>query len=107
MSTQFNIKVGTAEEREWMVNATCRGMTSRMYPEDEDDGNAARVIIAKRICNGDIEQGTLPCPVRVECLNWALSRNETRGVWGGCSERERVRIRRRRQKDKRKGRKAS
>ncbi len=29
------------------------------------------------------------CPVRAECLEWALSTKEPHGVWGGCAEGER------------------
>lgn len=36
------------------------------------------------------------CPVRVDCLNYALSRPEKYGVWGGLSEEERAAERRRR-----------
>lgn len=42
---------------------------------------------AKKVC--------ATCPVRVECLEWALA-HENHGVWGGTSERERRTIRRRR-----------
>ena len=34
-----------------------------------------------------------PCPVRVQCLRYALKREE-RGVWGGTTERQRTVIRR-------------
>ena len=34
------------------------------------------------------------CPVRVECLAWALANDVRHGVWGGLSERERTRLRR-------------
>ena len=33
------------------------------------------------------------CPVRAECLQWALANDEEWGVWGGTTERERQRIR--------------
>ena len=34
------------------------------------------------------------CPVRVECLEYALTHDERFGVWGGRSARERARLRR-------------
>lgn len=43
---------------------------------------------AKRIC--------ARCPVRTECLDWALAHDERYGVWGGMGPRERARIRRER-----------
>lgn len=38
----------------------------------------------------------LRCPVRVECLDYALDSNQHYGIWGGTSESERRRLRRRR-----------
>lgn len=46
---------------------------------------------AKAICNGDTE--SKPCPVKQECLVYALVNGEKFGVWGGKSERERNRLR--------------
>ena len=43
---------------------------------------------AKAICDG--------CPVRGECLDYALAHGEKFGIWGGLSERERRRVRRER-----------
>jgi WhiB family redox-sensing transcriptional regulator len=40
---------------------------------------------AKRVCAG--------CPVRLECLEYALGNDERFGIWGGLSERERRRVR--------------
>ena len=45
------------------------------------------VELAKAICQG--------CPVRAECLAWALEANQDHGVWGGLSEEERRSLRRR------------
>lgn len=39
---------------------------------------------AKRVC--------MACPVRVDCLNYALDGEERFGIWGGLSERERRRV---------------
>jgi len=45
-------------------------------PEKDD-----RERQAKAICGA--------CPVRVECLEYAIKINETHGIWGGLNELER------------------
>ena len=42
---------------------------------------------AKRVC--------LSCEVRSECLEYALSKDERFGIWGGLSERERRKLKKR------------
>ncbi|GAA4888653.1 hypothetical protein GCM10023237_02480 [Streptomyces coeruleoprunus] len=42
---------------------------------------------AKRVCGR--------CPVRDQCLRWALDTGQDHGVWGGTGEDERRTIRRR------------
>lgn len=65
---------------EWNERAACLDMDPDVFfPTD-----TAGVVAAKRICAG--------CPVRVECLEWALEHGERWGVWGGASERERRRM---------------
>ena len=59
--------------------------TYRRDPFFPEKGQPTRV--AKRIC--------APCPVRTECLEYALAAGERWGVWGGLSERERRRLKRR------------
>ncbi len=44
----------------------------------------AREARAKTIC--------ARCPVREECLSWALAIREPHGVWGGRSESERKQL---------------
>jgi hypothetical protein len=45
---------------------------------------------AKAVCNGG--NGVPECPIREQCLEYALARKERFGIWGGRSERERARI---------------
>jgi WhiB family transcriptional regulator, redox-sensing transcriptional regulator len=74
----------TPDEYAWMLHARCRGADpTEFFPSD-----GLGVEYAQRICAG--------CPVRVECLEYALVHRIEHGVWGGASERERRRILRRR-----------
>lgn len=69
---------------DWTERAECRGWpTNIFFPERNDAGG---VPLARRIC--------ATCPVRTECLRWALDNDEQFGIWGGTSQRERRRIRR-------------
>jgi WhiB family redox-sensing transcriptional regulator len=72
------------EGMEWMLRAKCRGVSpTEFFPSD-----GSGVERAMRVCDG--------CPVRVECLEYALEHRIEHGVWGGASERERRRILKRR-----------
>ena len=67
----------------WQSDALCAQTDPEaFFPEK---GGSTRD--AKRICSG--------CPVRDECLQYALEHDERFGIWGGLSERERRRRRRR------------
>lgn len=66
---------------EWHDQAVCKGKDPDLWFLDRGDSSAE----AKAIC--------AECPVEAECLDWALTRKEPRGIWGGTSERERRRIR--------------
>lgn len=68
---------------DWMRAAACAYVDPELwYPHDKGDPGVA----AKRICRG--------CPVRIECLEYALDNNEDHGIWGGLSRQERWKIRR-------------
>src|SRR2546429_7350062 len=66
----------------WQERARCREHDPEVFFPEK--GGSSRE--AKRICS--------ECPVRIECLNYALRRDERYGVWGGMSERERRRLKR-------------
>lgn len=71
-----------AVEQEWQEQALCAQTDPEaFFPEK---GGSTRE--AKRICQG--------CPVRDECLEFALEHDERFGIWGGLSERERRRLKR-------------
>jgi WhiB family redox-sensing transcriptional regulator len=66
----------------WMTFALCQEVDpEKWFPE-----RGASVRDAKRICRD--------CPVRAQCLRYALDHDERFGVWGGLSERERRRLKR-------------
>jgi WhiB family redox-sensing transcriptional regulator len=73
-----------SDEYVWMLHARCRGANpTEFFPSD-----GTGVERAQRVCGS--------CPVRRECLEYALLHRIEHGVWGGASERERRRILRRR-----------
>lgn len=66
----------------WMERAACANSDIDVFfPSQGDDTRTA-----KAICDG--------CPVRTDCLDYAIAHNLTHGVWGGLSERQRRKIRR-------------
>lgn len=79
----------------WMAEAEC-GRTlvdgSPIYDPDlwhpEKGGSVAE---AKEVCEG--------CPVRVDCLSYAMDTKQQHGVWGGKSVMERRAMRRLRRGD--------
>lgn len=71
-----------AVEQEWQDQALCAQTDPEaFFPEK---GGSTRE--AKRICKA--------CPVRDECLEFALEHDERFGIWGGLSDRERRRLKR-------------
>ena len=64
----------------WREHAACRGADPDLFFPPEDGGKA-QARKAKAICAA--------CPVRIECLDYALRHGEHWGVWGGVAERDR------------------
>ncbi|HET9875769.1 MAG TPA: WhiB family transcriptional regulator [Mycobacterium sp.] len=76
----FEPKPVTNEQ--WQDRALCAQTDPEaFFPEK---GGSTRE--AKKICQR--------CPVRTECLEYALAHDERFGIWGGLSERERRRLKR-------------
>ena len=70
------------ETDDWTLQAKCRGMQDKLFPEGVDQKRA------RLVCMG--------CPVRSECLAEALDNRIEWGVWGGLTERERRQLLRQR-----------
>ena len=70
---------------EWSDAAACRNSEGALfYPSDSTERKEERLereVVAKRICAS--------CGVREECLEAALARHESYGIWGGLNEFER------------------
>ena len=70
----------------WMDDAACASVGGDFwYPEVSKNG---AINAAIRICQ--------QCPVKAECLDYALDRNERIGIWGGTTVNERKAMRRER-----------
>ncbi|MGD0852937.1 MAG: WhiB family transcriptional regulator [Acidimicrobiales bacterium] len=70
---------------DWTDAAACRNSEGALfYPADSAERKEDRLereLVAKRICAS--------CDVREECLEAALARHESYGIWGGLNEFER------------------
>lgn len=64
----------------WRDDALCAQVGSDLFFPEK--GGSTRG--AKKLCAG--------CDVREQCLEYALTREERFGIWGGLSERERRRV---------------
>jgi WhiB family redox-sensing transcriptional regulator len=71
------------EERPWMVFGACRESDPDLF----FSGAREEEALALAICAS--------CPVRLECLDYALEARERFGIWGGMTEKQRRRERRR------------
>ena len=71
----------------WRRYAACNGCDVELFFPVGVTGPAVdQIAEAKVVC--------ARCPVRAECLDFALVTNQEAGVWGGASEEERRRLRR-------------
>lgn len=72
----------------WWDRAACRGHDTELwYPAKWSGPELAEVQYAVSICHR--------CPVRNDCLRYALDTGQGYGIWGGMSERARRALKRR------------
>lgn len=66
----------------WMVNGACKSADPDIFfPDERGSASAGHTMRAKAVC--------ARCPVRRECLTYALATRQKYGVWGGATEGER------------------
>ena len=69
-------------KRHWRSAAACRSCDPDLFfPLSSSGPGIEQVAQAKQVC--------ARCPVRRECLAFALRTRQAHGVWGGLTEQER------------------
>lgn len=75
-------------EETWQLQAACRGPHADVFfpplQFERKEVKIEREVRAKAICS--------VCPVRQECLEYALAIREQHGIWGGLNEVERKQL---------------
>jgi WhiB family redox-sensing transcriptional regulator len=72
----------TMPDRDWLQLAACAHADPELFfPLSASGPCLDQITQAKAICAG--------CPVRRQCLAFALDTRQNHGVWGGMSEEER------------------
>jgi WhiB family transcriptional regulator, redox-sensing transcriptional regulator len=75
----------------WWEQAACQSADPELFFPIASTGSGQHdVIRAKAICAG--------CPIRRQCLDYAIDSHQAHGVWGGASEEERQQIAARRRR---------
>jgi WhiB family transcriptional regulator, redox-sensing transcriptional regulator len=73
---------------EWWSLAACQSVDPDLFfPMSATNPARAELAAAKSVCGR--------CPVRTECLQYALAAGQVHGIWGGMSEEERRLLRQR------------
>jgi WhiB family transcriptional regulator, redox-sensing transcriptional regulator len=65
---------------DWRIVAACRNVDPKVFfPQSDLFSNRAKLICST-------------CPVREQCLAWAMATDQLHGVWGGKTAKERRRM---------------
>ena len=79
---------------DWRSRAACIDVDPELFFPIGTTGSAVdQTDEAKRVC--------ARCPVREDCLEFALASNQDAGIWGGLNEDERRTLKRARQRRRR------
>ena len=82
------MSTAVASELDWQRGAACAGARRDLFFPNEDElVNPEALKICRR------------CPIKEDCLEWALT-HEERGIWGGLTEEQRIAITRKRHRVK-------
>lgn len=82
MLDEFAALLRGNRDLDWMDDGLCKETDPEMFfPPSGLSAADARKVCAE-------------CPVATRCLEYALTHNETFGVWGGVSERDRRKLKR-------------
>ena len=74
------LAVPISDERPWLVFGACRDADPDLFfPTTREETDQALAICAS-------------CPVRPECLAYALEAGERFGIWGGLTEKRRRKL---------------
>jgi WhiB family redox-sensing transcriptional regulator len=68
----------------WQDDAECAESGPEFFFPDEDNRTAGNYTAARVICGR--------CPVKVQCLEYALANDERSGMYGGLTPAERKRL---------------
>jgi WhiB family transcriptional regulator, redox-sensing transcriptional regulator len=80
-------QLGRWNDGTWRTEAACSTMdTLIFFPIGETGPAAPQVALAKKVCTS--------CPVREQCLEFAIATIQNDGIWGGTTEDERRLIKR-------------
>jgi len=83
------VGAGTPREvtvADWRDLAACRGEDPELFfPPGSGEAAPGRITTAKAVCRR--------CPVRSECLRWALDVENQHGICGGTTQHERSMLR--------------
>lgn len=82
-----------AERPDWHRHAACKGLTHLFFATHDPDESLGDNISDSFGLTKRARAVCATCPVRAECLTYAMDNSERHGVWGGMSVKERQRLR--------------